>query len=430
MLGAVRRIGIARLIVVYRILINTDKLAKVKPEDNPYTPNAGARPPVLAGRTDELRSFGVLLKRLSNGYTEQSMIVVGLRGVGKTVLLTAFEELAREAQWVTVEAEITKHDDFGGRMAALARRALLEIAPSAKWKERSKRAAQVLRSFQITVSPEGSVTAGLGGVDPLEGFGDTGDLADDLTDVFVSLGEAAREHATGVVFLFDEIQFLELRELEALIAALHKTVQRSLPITFVGAGLPQLPELAGEAKSYAERLFKFPTVGVLPEDEATTALIGPAQQLGVEYTSEAVEAVLAFTEGYPYFLQEYGFVLWTAADESPIDRDDVGRARELVEAKLDGSFFRVRADRTTELELQYLRAMAELGPEPHQARAVADVLGRKSESLGPTRARLIEKGLLYTPGYGLAAFTVPQFDQYMRRAHELDSPPKQERKRT
>jgi hypothetical protein len=374
---------------------------------------------VLAGRNDELQSFEVLLERLRRGHSEQSMILTGRRGVGKTVLLTTFEERARAARWVTVEAEITKHSDFGGRMATLARRALLQIAPSARWRDRARRAAQVVRSFQVTVSPDGEISAGLGGVEPIEGFADTGDLSDDLTDVLASLGEAARDHETGVVFLFDEIQFLDLRELEALIAALHKTVQRNLPITMVGAGLPQLPELAGEAKSYAERLFKFPAVGSLPSTEALLAITSPAADLGVTFDPAAAEAVVEYTEGYPYFLQEYGFMLWTTADATPITIGDVERTRELVEAKLDGSFFRVRADRTTDLELQYLRAMAELGSEPQPARDVARVLDRRSESLGPTRARLIEKGLLYTPGYGLAAFTVPQFDRYMRRAHQL-----------
>lgn len=400
----------------------------MRPEDNPYTPNAGARPPVLAGRQDELRSFQILLDRLRKGHTAQSMIIIGLRGVGKTVLLTEFEATARQRGWTTIEAEITKHVDFGGRMASLVRRALLQVAPRSRWQDAGRRAAQVLRSFQFTVSPEGEVSAGLGDVEPIEGFADSGNLGEDLTDVMVALGEAAQEHETGVVFLFDEIQFLSLRELEALIAALHKTVQRQLPITFVGAGLPQLPELAGEAKSYAERLFRFPFVGSLPDQEALMAIVDPARDLAVEYEDGAATEIVTYTEGYPYFLQEYGFIVWDLAERSPVTIDDVRSAQELVEEKLDGSFFRVRAERTTDLELQYLRAMAELGPEPQQARDVAKLLDRTSEQLGPTRARLIEKGLLYTPGYGLAAFTVPQFDRYMRRAHELDVPPVQRRR--
>lgn len=399
------------------------------PEDNPYTPNAGARPPLLAGRTGELDAFDLLLGRLRRGYTAQSMIVIGLRGVGKTVLLGEFLNKARESGWTTVDAEITKHEDFGQRMAMLARRALLQVAPRARWKERGSRAAQILRSFQLTVNPEGELSATLGDVDPLEGIADSGSLAEDLTDVLVSIGEAAQEQESGVVFLFDEVHFLRLPELEALIAALHKTVQRSLPITFVGAGLPQLPELAGEAKSYAERLFRFPMVGSLPEPEALKAIVDPAVEGGVAYETGAAEAIVAYTEGYPYFLQEYGSIVWDLSDAAEITLSDVEEAQDLVEAKLDGSFFKVRAERTTDLELQYLRAMAELGPEPQLARDVAKLLKRTSEQLGPTRARLIDKGLLFTPGFGLAAFTVPQFDRYMRRAHKLVVPPLQSRRK-
>lgn len=390
----------------------------MRPHDNPYTPNAGARPPALVGRGDQLETFEILLDRLRRGHTEQSMLITGLRGVGKTVLLTAFEERARERRWTTVEAEITKNTEFGARMAQLARRALLQVAPRSRWRERARRAAAVLRSFQITVSSEGSLTAGMG-IEPLEGAADSGELSEDLTDLLVALGEAAREFDTGVVFLLDEVQFLRPQELEALIAGLHKTVQRQLPITLVGAGLPQLPRLAGEAKSYAERLFKFPRIGRLTAREAAQALVEPAAQLGVPFDEDAVASVVDYTEGYPYFLQEYGNVLWDLTESPPISLADAERAREAVEAKLDESFFRVRAERTTALELRYMRAMAELGSGPQQAKDVASLLGRKSEQLAPTRSRLIDKGLLYTPGYGLAAFTVPQFDRYMRRTYEL-----------
>ncbi|HYU59938.1 MAG TPA: ATP-binding protein [Solirubrobacterales bacterium] len=390
----------------------------MRPHDNPYTPNAGARPPLLVGRDDQLETFDVLLDRLRRGHTEQSMLITGLRGVGKTVLLTTFEERARARGWTTVEAEITKNTEFGGRMAQLVRRALLQAAPKARWKDRAKRAAAVLRSFQLTVSPDGAVTAGID-VDALEGVADSGELAEDLTDLLVALGEAVSDHDTGIVFLFDEVQFLSTIEFEALIAALHKTVQRALPITLVGAGLPQLPRLAGEAKSYAERLFKFPRIGELSEAEATRALVEPAKALDVDYDEAAVSTVVEYTEGYPYFIQEYGNVLWDLTDQPPITLEHVQNAGDAVEAKLDGSFFRVRAERTTELELRYMRAMAELGPEPQQAKDVAKMLGRTSEQLGPTRSRLIDKGLLYTPGHGLAAFTVPQFDRYMRRSYQF-----------
>ncbi|MDX6654744.1 MAG: hypothetical protein QOH18_1454 [Solirubrobacterales bacterium] len=390
----------------------------MRAQDNPYTPNAGAQPPALVGRDEELRAFEVLLARLLRGHTEQSMLITGLRGVGKTVLLTRFQELAREGGWTTVEAEITKNSDFGDRMANLARRALLQLAPRDRWKERATRAAAILRSFQLTLRSDGSVTAGFDVV-PAEGLADSGHLDEDLTDVFVALGEAAQEHRSGVVFLIDEVQFLDAPEFEALIAAIHRTVQRQLPITLVGAGLPQLPRLAGEAKSYAERLFKFPRIGRLSDDQARVALAEPAKLLGVDFEPAALTTVVNFTEGYPYFLQEYGNALWDQVEEAPVTAADVSLAQAAVEAKLDGGFFRVRVERTSGLEQRYLRAMAELGPEPQRAKDVAALLGRTSEQLAPTRARLIEKGLLYTPGRGMAAFTVPQFDRFMRRTYAL-----------
>jgi hypothetical protein len=393
----------------------------MRPHDNPYTPNAGARPPALVGRDAQLQAFEVLLDRLRRGHAEQSMLITGLRGVGKTVLLGAFEERARGRDWTTVEAEITKNVQFGPRMAQLVRRALLQIAPKTRWKDRGRQAAAVLKAFQITVSPQGDLTFGLD-VEAAEGLGDSGSLGEDLTDVLVALGEAAQEHDRGVVFLFDEVQFLTTVELEALIAALHKTVQRQLPITLVGAGLPQLPRLAGEAKSYAERLFQFPMIGQLSEPEAAEALIKPAERQNVVYEPDALKAIVEYTQGYPYFLQEFGKLAWDRAPTSPITRDVVDETQEAVEAKLDSSFFRVRTDRVTELELQYMRAMAELGSEPQAAKDVAGLMHRTSEQLGPTRSRLIEKGLLYTPSHGYAAFTVPQCDRYMRRAHVLDVP--------
>ena len=388
------------------------------PRLNPYTPNAGARPPVLVGRADLLTAFDVLLARLLRGRTEQSMIVTGLRGVGKTVLLGELRAMAEVQGWTAVEAEITKQMEFGPRIAQLARRALLGIAPKARWKDRARRAAGILKSFTLTVSTDGALSAALD-IEPVEGVADSGDLANDLTDLFVALGEAARDQGTGVVFLFDEIQFLTRQQFEALIAALHKTVQRALPVTLVGAGLPQIPRLAGEAKSYAERLFTFPRIGRLAEADAVEALAAPARELGVDFTAKATAEIVAYTQGYPYFIQEYGKIVWDEAEESPISLKTVRAVRPLVEAKLDGSFFRVRIERATPHELRYLRAMAELGEGPCKASDVAAVLGRASEQLGPTRSRLIDKGLLYTPGYGLAAFTVPQFDRFLVRTVPL-----------
>jgi hypothetical protein len=395
----------------------------VDPRTNPFTPNAGAPPPALVGRDAELAGFEILLERIRRGHAEQSLLITGLRGVGKTVLLGAFESRARSAGWVTVPAEITKNEAFGPRMGGLVRRALLQVAPRSSWTEAIRRAAGALRSFSITVSSDGSIGAGID-IEPLEGTADSGNLSDDLTDLLVALGEAARDRDRGVAFLLDEVQFLRAVEFEALIAGLHRTVQRQLPITLVGAGLPQLPRLAGEAKSYAERLFTFPRIGRLSPAQAEAALAEPAAALGVHFEPAAIAAIVAYTEGYPYFLQEYGKIVWDLAPEGePIGRSVAEEAQRAVEAKLDESFFRVRAERTTELELRYLRAMAELGPGEHTAGEVAAVLERRSEQLGPTRARLIDKGLLYMTGHGRGEFTVPQFDRYLRRNYVLVPPP-------
>lgn len=387
------------------------------PRINPYAPGAGTKPPVLVGRDEQIEAFGILLDRLAAGRAEQSMIITGLRGVGKTVLLDVFRDQAERRSWATVEWEVEKNARFGLAIAAQVRRALLQIAPKARWNNRLRRAASVLKSFTLTFNPDGAVSAGLD-VEALAGVGDTGSLAEDLADLLVALGEAAQDHKTGVVLLVDEIQYLEPAELEALIAALHRCTRRALPLTLVGAGLPQIPRLAGEAKSYSERLFRFPTIGRLDQGtHAREALILPAQELQVEYEPSAVDHIVEYTEGYPYFLQEYGRTVWDEASSSPITRHDVESVRPLVEAKLDESFFRVRADRTTDLELRYLYAMATLGPDPQRAAAVAGLLGRRSEQAGPIRSRLIDKGLLYTPGHGFAAFTVPQFDRFMLRAY-------------
>lgn len=345
------------------------------------------------------------------------MLITGLRGVGKTVLLSTFEAVAEEAGFRTAKSEITHETEFRPLVARLARRALLSISPASRMRERARRAAAIFKAFTLRL-PEG-IEIGVD-VDALLGRGDSGDLSEDLSDLFVALGEAAAEHETGVVFLLDEVQFLARPDLEALIAALHQVSQRELPLTLAGAGLPQLPALTGAAKSYSERLFRFPTIDRLPERDARAALELPAKEQGVSYQRRATDRILQLTDGYPYFLQEYGKHVWNIATGPTVKLADVECSHDLVQIDLDESFFQVRIGRATKAELAYLSAMAHLGAGPHRSGEIASTLGRSGpESIAPTRARLIEKGLIYSPSYGLTEFAVPHFDTFIRRRFPL-----------
>jgi hypothetical protein len=390
----------------------------VNPITNPFTPNAGERPDVLAGRDELIANFEVLLARTLRGRAARSMIITGLRGVGKTVLLARFRDIALAEGWSVVEREAVKHDEEGFRreMAMLLRAALLKLAPRARWTDRFQRAAGALTAFSVTVDPDGKFKAGLRLADIVEGVADHGDLNMDLTDVLVSVGEATKKKGTGVLLLIDEIQFLRRPHLEAPIMALHKTVQRSLPVVLVGAGLPQIPELTGDAKSYAERLFTFPIISNLNVNDAKEALQGPAEFEDVSFTPEAIRSAYQITEGYPFFIQELGSAAWITATSSPITAQDIAQALDLYLANLDTSFFRVRLNRASSLQSAYLRAMAELGPGGQRTSDVAALLNRDSTRVASTRKELMEMGLLYTPSHGVAAFTVPHFDQYLKRA--------------
>jgi hypothetical protein len=383
---------------------------------NPYTPHAGADPEVLAGRAELLDGFGVLLRRLQRGRAEPSMVLTGLRGVGKTVLLARFAEIARAEQWEPIELEAAKCDDGRFRLAVFThlKAALLRLAPRPRWTERDRLAAEVLTAFATQI--ELACAFGVAwDVPAAEGAGDSGDLDMDLADVFIAVGEAAREHDRGVVLLIDEAQFLARTQLEALVHAVHATTQRHLPITWIGAGLPHLAELTGEARSYAERLFRFPTVGPLAPDDARVALTEPALAEGVEFEDAAVQRAIEITGGYPCFIQELGAQTWSVTDGDLVRRADVDLAQGAYDARLDSWFFRLRLDRATPLQTAYLRAMAELGPAPQKAADVARLMGRESTQVGPIRAELIDLGLLYAPEHGYAAFTAPDFDQFMLR---------------
>ena len=385
--------------------------------NNPYTPNAGAAPEVLIGRDGQTEAFSILLQRLKRGRTEQSMIMTGLRGVGKTVLLNRFAELAELAGWESIELEASKHDETAFRQSIFSkfRAALLHISPRRRWSERARHAAGVLKSFAVSVDPQGAYSLSWD-INPSEGYGDNGILSLDLVDVFLAVGEVAKEKGTGIVLLVDEVQSLKASQLESLIQAIHKTVQNKLPIAFVGAGLPQVVKIAGDAKSYSERLFRFPTIDHLSPEEARQALTKPAERENVSYDKEAVDLAVEITHGYPYFIQELGYQVWLIAENNHITTNDIYAAKEAYEAELDNSFFRVRFDRATPTQTAYMRAMAELGPEPQKAADVASLMKRESSQVAPTRSKLIEMGLLYTPQHGYAAFTVPDFDKFMMRS--------------
>jgi hypothetical protein len=384
----------------------------VDPIQNPYTPGAGSRPPALAGRHAEIQAFRILLERVRQGRQEKSLLITGLRGVGKTVLLSTFRDLAESAGFKTAETEVTHETSFREMMARLGRRVLLELNPLRKVKDKALQAARVFKAF--TVKLPGGYEIGLD-IDAFRGKADSGNLSEDLSDLFFALGEAAREKKTGLIFLFDEIQFLERGDMEALIAALHHVTQRSLPVTLVGAGLPQLPKLAGEAKSYAERLFDFPSIDRLSLEAAREALVKPAKEHGVDYTNDAVDAIVSFTGAYPYFLQEFGKHVWNLSDDSPITLRDVEQARPVVQAQLDENFFRVRIGRTTVAERRYISAMGSLGRGPYKTGDIAAKLGTDSSRVAPLRNQLITKGLIYSPSHGITDFTVPQFDEFLRR---------------
>jgi hypothetical protein len=388
----------------------------VDPIANPYTPNAGSRPPELAGRESEIEQFRVLLGRLKRGLTEQSIIVRGLRGVGKTVLLNTFEDQAESEGFITFYHELTPETTLIGEVARDSERALARLDPGAKLGSRIRDALGHLRTISLT-SPDGFGLA----VD-LEGA-DEGTITADLTDLLLQLGYAARDKEVGVAIFLDELQFVDEIEYRALISALHRATQKELPVAVAGAALPQIPLLTGEARSYAERLFDFPTIENLTEPAATAALVEPARRQDVEYSREALAQALDWTAGYPFYIQQLGKHAWNLAEASPIDADDVRRAMPVAQATLDKSIYEVRVQRATDRERRYLRAMAELGEGPYRSGQVAKKAGQSVSQVSPVRAQLIEKGLIYaTEDYGHVEFSVPRFAEFMRRYMPLRAP--------
>jgi hypothetical protein len=380
---------------------------------NPYSPGAGTRPPALVGREEQIDAMDVSLQRLLKGRDGRSQMLTGLRGVGKTVMLNEFEVLAESRGFFHEHIEVSEDGDLAPRLAAAFRRVLLAMDARKRIGERVKRALGVLKAFSLRLpnGPEIYID-----VDAVFGPADSGDLATDLSGLFVELGEVARDNGTGVLITIDELHYVNLHVLEALVMGLHRAAQLQLPITIAGAGLPSLATLTGEAKSYAERMFIFPIIGSLPPGEAREALTVPAADEGVFWEESALKEVLRVTSGYPYFLQEFGKQAWNiATGPDRITEEDVRLSLPVATAELDDGFFRVRTGRTTDAERLYLRAIAELGPGPARSGEVARLLGKASPALGPTRDGLIKKALCYSPRYGEVDFTVPMFDAFMKR---------------
>lgn len=385
------------------------------PVRNPFAPGAGTRPPELAGRDDLREEVRVAVERVRLGRPARSVLMVGLRGVGKTVLLARMRDDAEAAGIHTVFVEAPEVRSLPALLAPQLRQALLRLSHNENAKEFSRRALRALAGFAkaLKVKYE-DIEVGLD-FEPEPGLADNGDLEQDLVALVEAVGGAARSAGTALILLVDELQYVKEDELAALITALHRAAQRTLPVALVGAGLPQLRGQTGRAKSYAERLFSFPEVGPLSEESARNAIAKPAEAQGVAIDDDALRQIIKETHCYPYFLQEWGKHAWDVAQSSPITREDVRRASQEAVAALDESFFRVRFDRLTPVEKRYLRAMAELGPGPHRSGDIAVMLGRKVTSLGPTRSQLIVKGMIWSPSHGDTAFTVPLFDEFMKR---------------
>lgn len=383
---------------------------------NPFSPGAGAPPPELVGRDPILEDAQILMKRIKRKRPEKSMLLTGLRGVGKTVLLNEMERMAAEEGYRTISIEAHESKALGPLLAPHLWKLLFELDRVAGLGNKVKRSLSVLRSFisalKITVS---DVSIGLD-IEPERGTADSGDLEIDLPHLFIAIAEAAQERQSAVTILVDEIQYLTHKELGALIMAMHKMQQRQLPLILLGAGLPILPGLAGDSKSYAERLFSFPHIGALSEMDAARALQEPAQEEGVIFESAALAEIFRLTKGYPYFLQEWGYQTWNHSKASPITLKTVQNATDVVIKRLDDNFFRVRFDCLIPSEKNFLREMARLGKGPYKTGDIAELLKIKVTSAASVRANLIRKGMIYSPSYGELAFTVPLFDEFMIRA--------------
>jgi len=385
---------------------------------NPFAPGAGLQPPELAGRDKLLEEATIDMERVLLKRPTKGMMLLGLRGVGKTVLLNRLLVLANQKDFQTAKIEAPEGGHLPELLAPELRRILYSLDLRAAAGQKMRSAVTVLRNFtsvfKITI---GEIEFG---IEPAPGQADTGDLEQDLPDLLVAVAEAAAERNSAIGLFIDEVQYLSVTELAAIVSACHEVAQRNLPMLFVGAGLPQIAALAGNAKSYAERLFTYPQVDQLDRAAARAALVKPAESEGVNFTDDAVEGILNLTECYPYFIQEWGFHVWNAAPSSPIALGDVERETPPIISHLDANFFRVRFDRLTALQHKYLRAMAELGVGPHKTGDISAMLGVEAASVATVRQQLINKGMVWSQRHGETAFTVPLFDAFMKRQMKLE----------
>lgn len=383
------------------------------PITNPFAPGAGSQPPELAGRSNVLTAAETAIKRATLGKHAKSQILLGLRGTGKTVLLNKIEDIAETSGHQTSFLESPEDK----ALAEMLYPQIFQVVRRLSLIENAKALAHVamggLRSFASTFNIEvGDVSVS---VDAAPGLADSGELEFDVTDLFVKVGETAKAAGKGWTLLIDELQYLDKTELSALIVAMHRISQKGLPVKLFGAGLPQIAALSGNAKSYAERLFDYPPIGPLSREAAETAIRHPIEEESESIADGAIDEIYAKTQGYPYFLQEWGHQTWLVAKKSPITKSDVKKASLQAIERLDDGFFRVRIDRLTPKEKEYVHAMAELGPGPYRSADVADSLGQEVQALGPRRATIIRKGMIYSPAHGDIDFTVPLFDDYLRR---------------
>lgn len=383
------------------------------PVRNPFAPGAGSQPPELAGRSEIIAAADTALQRILLGRPAQSQMLLGLRGVGKTVLLNKIEQIAEGHGYLTSFIEAPEDRKLVDLLYPKVHQALRKLSLSEAAKASSHAALRALRGFASAFKINmGDFEVS---VDPEPGVADSGNLEYDLTELFLKVGAAAKAADRGWVLLIDEVQYLSPEELGALIVAIHRINQKGLPALFFGAGLPAIAALSGDAKSYAERLFVFPKVDALPGADAAEAIRQPIEEEGESIDEDVLQTIIALTKGYPYFLQEWGYQAWNAAPQSPITNDCITVAEAEALRRLDEGFFKARIDRLTPKEREYVIAMARLGEGPYRSSDVAEMLGEKLTTLGPRRAQIIAKGMIYSPAHGDIAFTVPMFDQYLKR---------------